>query len=291
MADGDDVTKQIDEEFSPKAGRVGFALEDIQPATALYVNRSDKLFLRVHNSVAGARIALRGRFRMPNGRIDPFDHTLTPATDRSVSLDTFAMSEGFLLSVSAVADAGTLRRGNTFVEAGLLRSVESGLNVVQTFFADYLTENASLGWPGGRILQSVNGPGLIRSITGTDPAAAAEFLETVPTNARWRFIALSVPFVTDANAANRLPSLFFDDGVNTFYRITSQQVIVASTTGAVTAGAGIGFTSGLAAAESLPVPETFYLREGFRIRSVTVAIQAGDNYGAPQLLVEEWIED
>lgn len=291
MADDEEVTKAIDEEFTPKAGRVDFALSQIQPATALYVNRSDKLYLRVHNSAAGARIAIRGRFRMPNGRINPFDHAVTPAVDRSVSLDTFDMSEGFLLSVSAVADAGTLRRGATFVEVGILRSVESGLNVVQTFFADYLTENASLGWPGGRIVQSVDGPGLVRSITGTDPAANTEISETVPTNARWRLIGLAVQFVTDANAANRRPVFVIDDGANTVQRSPASTVITASQTAELSIGEGIGLNAPSANDQLLPISRAPMLAAGYRVRTVTAALQAGDNYGAPQLWVEEWIED
>jgi hypothetical protein len=32
------------------------------------------------------------------------------------------------------------------------------------------------------------------------------------------------------------------------------------------------------------------LKAGWQIRTTTVNLQAGDNWGAPQLLVEEWLE-
>jgi len=42
---------------------------------------------------------------------------------------------------------------------------------------------------------------------------------------------------------------------------------------------------------TVAIPGLVFLMGGDRIRTSTGSLQAGDNYGAPQLLVEEWLED
>jgi hypothetical protein len=41
----------------------------------------------------------------------------------------------------------------------------------------------------------------------------------------------------------------------------------------------------------VPIPPDIILSDGDRIRTQTTGIVAGDDWGAPQILVEEWIED
>lgn len=133
-----------------------------------------------------------------------------------------------------------------------------------------------------------DGPGTIRSITGTDPAAGAEISETVPADARWRLMGVGLTLVTDATAANREVRLVIDDGTTIIAEIPAGVTQVASETRRYSFGAG--FPRG-AGAQSLnviaPLPPVV-LGAGYRVRTLTTNLQAGDNYGAPQLLVEEW---
>jgi hypothetical protein len=82
----------------------------------------------------------------------------------------------------------------------------------------YVTDTSRLSFPGSPIRSSIEGPGVLRSITGTNPAANAEISETVPTNARWRVHAIRFTLVTDANVANREVALTLDDGAAVFAR-------------------------------------------------------------------------
>ena len=140
-------------------------------------------------------------------------------------------------------------------------------------------------------MRSIDGPGVLRSITGTNPAADVEISETVPTNARWRVLAIQFSLVTDANAANREVALTLDDGTTVFARVPSGFTHVASTTIVYSSfHHAPRFTVAQDTTKNFPLPRVD-LQGSFRLATVTTARQATDNYGAPQLLVEEWIED
>ncbi len=131
------------------------------------------------------------------------------------------------------------------------------------------------------------GTGTIRSITGADPAAGAAMIETVPAGVRWRFISMNVTLVTDGNVASRNVHFFFDDGTDIYLRVTNDQGQAENLTQiyAVANGVHMGFAS--PDIQSLPSPSDLYLPAGHRIREGTNNFQAGDNWGAPQILVEE----
>ena len=95
--------------------------------------------------------------------------------------------------------------------------------------------------------------------------------------------------VTDATVAIRQVTLIVDDGTNTIWQADGNATQIASLTrnynffpwSALPAAAGteiFGF-----------VPPNMLLQAGFRIRTSTALIAAGDNYAAPVILVEEWL--
>jgi hypothetical protein len=132
---------------------------------------------------------------------------------------------------------------------------------------------------------------VLRSITGTNPAANAEISETVPTNARWRLLALQVSLVSSSQVANRELALTFDDGTAVFARVPSGFTHAASLTRVYSSfHHAERNTQAQDTTKNFPLPR-IDLPGGARIVGVTTALQTLDNYGAPQLLVEEWIED
>ena len=154
----------------------------------------------------------------------------------------------------------------------------------------YISDTSPLLFPGGKNESSIEGPGLIRSITGTNPAAGVEISETVPTGARWRIICFKATFVADATATTRGPRLSFDDGSLAYFTAGTFTSITASTT-FIHSWAAVGQEDNSAASATVQcIPSDLILAAGHRITSSTVSIQAGDNWDAPQLLVEEWIQ-
>lgn len=129
---------------------------------------------------------------------------------------------------------------------------------------------------------------IFRVIVGTDPVAGAEVVEVVPVGKVWQLLSLSVFFQASAVAASRRPSLVFDDGTNIFARSPSPNTINASGTHNYSWGVGAGRASdGAGNTEDDPIVNT-PLSPGFRIRTVTLGLDVGDNYGPPTYFVAEY---
>lgn len=277
-------------EITTRPPIAAIAAAGVQPPSRVYLGVDDRLYIRSRNSVTAVTLQIAGRLLTAEGVIVPFNFEHVPATDRTATLQAFRLAEGYLLSVVVFPSVGAPQRGQTFVEIGLLRGRDVAASVVDVLARDYVAEAEPLAFPGMPIRSSLEGPGALRSITGTDPAVDTEISETVPTDARWRVHSIQLRLVTDANAASRVVVVTFDDGTTVYARTPSNGTQVAST--------GINYYLGehgnqgnrSPADGMLPIGRIF-MSAGDRIRTLTTNLQAGDNFTAPQLRVEEWIED
>ncbi len=131
--------------------------------------------------------------------------------------------------------------------------------------------------------------GRLVSITGTDPAANVEIIETAPDRRRWLIHNLTFTLITDGNPANRSVRITVDDGTNDLFSFAVDKIQSAS-------------KSYVYCFANIYVSETFInftlfhpfpvlsLFPGCRIRTTTTNRQVGDDYSAPQALIEEWID-
>lgn len=136
-----------------------------------------------------------------------------------------------------------------------------------------------------------NNQGLIRVFTGTDPAAGAEIQENVPTNSRLRLMSIRFGFTTDATVATRQVSLLIFSATTVFR-------IIAQPTQAASLAIGYNFIAGgpdratVVQSEAIvQIPLNLLINDAFSIQTQTTNMQAGDNYGAPEIFVEEWMEE
>lgn len=270
---------------------VQFAREMIGPPAAVYITRDDLLYVRSRNAVTGLVLTVAGRLQKPDGELVPFSFVHTPAADRSVSLLALDLAEGFLRSIVCFISTGTARRGQTFVELGLLRGLAAAASVRTVLVKDYVTVADAIGWPGGRIISSVEGRGMLRSVTGADPVAGAEITDTVPADARWLFLGGSWALVTAVAVANRQVHLLIDDGANVLFRTVSASVQTASLTHQYNAGNHGISAAAIATEHWLPTPADAWLFQGWRLRTATDALQAADDFGPATWWIEEFIED
>ena len=125
------------------------------------------------------------------------------------------------------------------------------------------------------------------NITGTDPAAGADIIETVPANARWTLLFARATLVTDATVTNRTSNLAIDDGTTEIMRWPAPTSQTATNTwtwvwGNVGAVANQG-SAGVAVLVQTPL----ILPTGWRFRTSSTGIVAGDNWGAPTYVVQE----
>jgi hypothetical protein len=241
-------------------------------------------------SLASITLSITGQLLRPDGCVVPFVETHTPNSDRTAASKIFASGSGWLLDAQITVTSGTVRRGQCFVRLEIVQGSTGAVQALATILQGYVASNVARAYPGSPIEDSLTGPGAVRSITGTDPAANTESSETVPTGARWQLRLWSATLVTDANVANRVAILTVDDGTTVLGRFAPASLQAASLSYSYTfcdIGVGASLFSG-AVTQAAPMP--IQLPAGSRIRTVTASMQATDNWGAPQLLVEEWLE-
>jgi len=147
-----------------------------------------------------------------------------------------------------------------------------------------------LGWPDGPILTPLDGRGSLRSIVGSAPAAGAELLDVVPAGRQWILRSTRVSLVTAVAVANREPSLVVDDGAgNIMAQVPIGTVIPASLTTALCWAPGATLSGLVGGDESAGWVMECRMLPGWRIRTITTAIQGADQYAAPGYMVEEFI--
>lgn len=256
----------------------------------IWIEHSDRLYVAAYSSVASLVVQFSGYFRKMNGEVIEYAVIVNPTSDRAVTEGNQFFGAGFLLSCVATLASGNASRGQCYVRAMVQRSTGTPMVKLHNVLGGYVTDDYSPSFPYGKIEGPLEGPGNLRSITGTDPAAGSEMSESVPTGARWRLHGVQVVMVADANVANRQVVLKIDDGTNLLFSAGATVNQTASQSNRMYfASYGTEDTSNSSALLNF-IPVTTLLLPGWRIRTITDNLQVGDNFGAPQLAVEEWIE-
>lgn len=256
-----------------------------------FLSGEDALQLSVINSLAGGQtVTIVGRMMLLDGTMRTFSETITPSAARTLQSIQRSLGEGWLLNFSVSASAATTLIGMTWARVQVLRGQTGATSLVASLMAGYVTSSQPIAWPGSPIESSLEGQGNIRSITGTNPAAGVEISETVPTGARWKLLAFSASFVTDATVANRGPVFFVDDGVTVLFATDPNILQTASLSPRYNAFPGGPRLSAVQSNSQWSLPVDLRLLAGYRLRTSTGNLQAGDDWTAPQMLVEEWLE-
>jgi len=273
---------------------VSFRFQDILPPSALYIGRDDSLVVQGATSSTSEVVTINARLLLPNGRIEDNQFLLPLPSTRAVTVKTFALAEGFLLSLSATA-AAAFSRGQTFLRIFLNRgSFGSGLPG-QVLVADYVTTSAGAGYPGGRVLGPTEGTGVARNITAPTPLAGNDINLQMPLNARWRVTCGFATFTASATVANR----------NVQVQILQAAPVVSLTTNSVSITAGqvvnVTFAPNTPSTSILPLNQMIQIPQNLIldgtvlglgvILTLTQNIQAGDQWSNINFLVEEWLDN
>lgn len=242
-------------------------------------------------SANGVAPAILFCYRMleENGSVTDHQQIITPTTDRLVLDTDIRPGLGYLLNCFFTTEVLTVRRGSVYARA-VLRNAKDD-NTTDYLCQGYVTSQSSPQWPDGYNEASVSGQGRINTVTGTDPAAGANFSETVPTNARWHLRGLAVQLITAVAAATRRVVIVIDDGTTEIFRFDSQSTQLASLTRDYRAADYKLQPADNGTFIYIAIPFDFELLQGYRIRSVVENLQAADDFGAPILAIEEWLEE
>lgn len=195
----------------------------------------------------------------------------------------FTISE-IPIFLALVTDDGSIQQGDCYAVARLLINGQ----LVYTFCAGYVSRHRPVCWPISGNESAVPGRGGIRTVPGNDPAAGAEITHTVPNGQLWKLLAMSFQLVTDATAGNRVPHINFNmpsgPQINVWYTSSQATNLTRNYSAYITA-------QPLTAAGDndllIGLPQDLYLPGNTIITTETLALSAGDNYGAPAFLVEQ----
>ncbi len=268
---------------------VTFAFTGIAPPAPLYV-RPDELIVITTIASISSTVRVTGKLLLADGSVTGFVNDIVTVADRGVHFAFILLYEGFLLSLSIGNLATTIKRGTTFIQAAIARgSATFSLGEV-TLISDYLATGSGLGWPGGRIQQMVEGPGFLHSVQQANPAPGADWTYTVPSGERQAIRSLAATFTPSAAVANRVPNLAIDDGVNTLWQDAVLTAIPASTPTLITATQSQNRASANAIIQNMLLPPGLNIPAGFRVRTSTTGIQAGDQWSGIFFLLEELLE-
>lgn len=252
----------------------------------------DNLRVVIANSKTGVVVRLAGRF-LQTGATAPqaFQQDFTPTSDRSANVFDVALGTGFLLNLSLVVLSGAPLVGQTYAMARIIRGLSGATVVLGALLGGQITQQQHLAYPGSPIVSSTDGEPALRTITGTTPAAGAEWLETVPTGARWELQLLRMIFTTSAVAISRVPQFQVSNGADRLYQTVNPTTVNNLQTFTVYLSQNLPYGS---IAASLifnwPIPQPTRLLAGASFGSSTAVIQAGDQWSAPVYTVREWLE-
>jgi hypothetical protein len=242
-------------------------------------------------SLAGVAFTVSGVMLDAQNKLKAFEFTHTPNSTRTLATTRQAIGSGWLLRVRVTATSGAPLLGQAYVWLRVCRGLTSSARINGTIINGYLTASTDVNWPSGVAQQPLDGEGVPLSISVAQPAAGADWSQTVPTGARWKVVAATAQLATAAAVATRLARLVIDDGTTPIFEAPAAASQAASLSVLYTYGQGAGgpVTADAAVIEG-PIPNDAYLPAGFRIRSSTGAIQAADQWSAIRLLVQEWLE-
>lgn len=279
-------------DYSPAgpANDVSFLFKNTVPPSNLYIMRDDQLQVNVATSQSGEFVTVNARILEPSGNIKDNQFIVAANGNRVPVSKVFALAEGYLLSLSAVAN-NAFTRGQTFVRVIINRGASGTGQAAQLLLADYVQTSVSAGYPGGRVLHPLEGPGNMTTAVMTNPGAGADWTISNPGNTRWRISSLNGVLTTSAVVANRDVQLqVLQSGVLVW--VGQATAVIAASTAANVSAAGLPSTPTVLATDIfLPMPPALILGTNGTVRVVTANIQAADQWTNMFISVEEWLEN
>lgn len=292
-----------------------FKWQDVDPPSPLYVLRDDVLLMQAVNGQGLANDQVNFNFRFlrvpevqggqpsdlaqPGGGRQVVDYGIIDtgldvlpitANGQTVSKSR-TLGEGFLLSVAASC-SNAVQRGQLFARAVLIRGGATFGNSAQLLFADYVTGFQAAGWPGGRALNSAEGPGSVQSLQVANPGAGVDWAMSVPGTTRRKVLSFSATLTASAAVASRLISVVVDDGVPS-HVVWQTDVNVAVTASQVATlnGTQTNVPPGVITTMLFVViPPGLSMAPLWRLRTSTSNLQAADQWSAIWLAIEDLID-
>jgi hypothetical protein len=270
---------------------VSWTMKRLAPPSPLYVTVDDQLAAACTSSQAGEVVTIAYRMlRASDGKIVYGSQSSFPLTAYKTEFTPLPLTEGFLLSIGCSAARATTR-GQTWVRLILNPAATGFVTPALVLMADYVTGLMTPGYPNGRVLSSLEGPGYVTGVNTGPPPVGEEVSVQVPSNARWHILTWEVIVTTAAGGPNRILSLAFPNSnvTATFCYATVSQ---APSTTVRYVGAPIApYVIPDPSLVFVPLPNIGTAVGGSFVQSDTENLAAGDQIGGMLLGYEEWIDN
>jgi hypothetical protein len=280
-------------DFTPAgpAQIVSWQMKRLTPPSPLYVTVDDVLVAGAASSQSAEVVTISYRLlRAMDSKVVLGEFTVVPTNTRAIKVAQQQLAEGFLLSVSCKAAVATTR-GQTFVRLFLNPKALGGGQPGLMMMADYVTTAMAPGYPNGRTVTPVEGPGNVVSVAANNPPAGSDWSLSVPTNARWRVRSVNATFNASAAVANR--QVIFNTLVGGLQQYTAGAIanITAGQTPIISFVPGTSYAPIAPNLLAVPLTPDLLLLGGSVIGTNTNNLQAGDQWIPINALVEEWLDN
>lgn len=273
------------------ASLIGFATRNVQPPSIVYVTINDFVHVTLYTSQPNVTVLLSYRVLRADGTVDYAQQQMMTTGDRLRNDYWFNVAEGFILSVNVSTPNTGILRGMMWSAIAISRGEQATAIDTQPLISDYVVSGQSLGWPGGRQISSVEGPGLITMAQIPNPGPGVNLIVTPPANTRWRLVGVHFEYITAAGGVNRLirARLGYAGGLGPeTYANTSQAAATTITYNA--ASWGYSPTDVPGSLIFMSIPAGAYLSNNVQLDFIPNTIVIGDQFGTIFCAVEEWLE-
>lgn len=257
------------------------------------VSGEDNLRITGWTSVAGLSLVWGGRMVLLDGTIKPFTGRGPLTSSRFSNTYLQSLGTGFLLNFSVVVTGGTIVQGECYARVTLVRGLTGAVEYLGTVAQGYVTNSQAISFPGSPLQLSTEGAGVLRQFSGTNPAAGVDPDEVVPAGARWELVSFFDLLVCSAVAVTRRPLLRLETaGGGILAESRAPGSVGSNGSGGFSWMQGMPWETTLAGLTggSAGLPSNPMLLAGNHIVIVTLGLDAGDNWQAPDLAVKEWLE-
>jgi hypothetical protein len=129
----------------------------------------------------------------------------------------------------------------------------------------------------------------LRVVRVPNPAAGSEVAISPNTGGLWIVRSLVATFTADATIANRDVTVVADDGTTVWFQTPGRTAVAAAGVATFVGHSGSVGSAGAAGIQVLDMPAGgLLLLPGYRLRTITTNLQAGDAFSAIVALVDDW---
>jgi hypothetical protein len=260
------------------------------PPTAAYISADNQIGFFTSTTALAFTLTAIARILLPDGTVSLNQYAFLIPNTRAATLTQWNLPEGFLLSISVYANAGSDRR-QVFCQVNLLQTGQTPPILTAVLCAGYLSPVVPISFPVGVNQNNIDCYGSVKVFNTTIPGAGSNISEQVPANTRWRLISLTFDLITSAAVANRDVFVQISEGPTIYFSVLANTATqTAGLTWHYEIAAGMAQVTAVAQGYvSAPLPTFMFIRFPGAFSTSIRGLQAGDLIANGAYLAEEWL--